>query len=253
MLGVEPRPQPILVGGIFLERGSGSWAHTPERETRIAEVEERAERYGLPPVVWPPGWPNNTLQAMRAAIWAEGRGAGAEFALAGFRRAFVEGGDLSRLDQVSEVAGAVGLPVGELAEQISRQAASRTPFGKRPLGRGSAASPGCRASRSAARSSTATIASRRRPSAWSAEPGLGRRRDRRARPAAEPAERVFEAFLCLCPFRLFRLPSWLSGFPCPVLRGGELFAIDFLLLLFVVASASASLPDLAPAAKLPAR
>ena len=122
VLGVEPRPQPILVGGIFLERGSGSWAHTPEREARIAEVEERAERYGLPPVVWPPGWPNNTLQAMRAAIWAEGRGAGAEFALAGFRRAFVEGGDLSRLDQVSEVAGAVGLPVGELAEQISRQA-----------------------------------------------------------------------------------------------------------------------------------
>jgi 2-hydroxychromene-2-carboxylate isomerase len=121
-LGVEPRPQPILVGGIFLERGSGSWAHTPEREARIAEVEERAERYGLPPVVWPPGWPNNTLQAMRAAIWAEGRGAGAEFALAGFRRAFVEGGDLSRLDQVIEVAGAVGLPVEELAEQISRQA-----------------------------------------------------------------------------------------------------------------------------------
>jgi 2-hydroxychromene-2-carboxylate isomerase len=122
VLGVEPRLQPILVGGIFVERGSGSWALTPDRDTRIAEIEERAERYGLPPVAWPPGWPNNTLRAMRAAIWADGLGAGDEFALAGFRKAFVEGGDLSRLDQVTEVAEAVGLPVAELAGEISRQA-----------------------------------------------------------------------------------------------------------------------------------
>jgi 2-hydroxychromene-2-carboxylate isomerase len=122
VLGLEPRPQPILVGGIFVERGNGSWAHTSERETRIAEVEERAERYGLPPVAWPPGWPNNTLQAMRAAIWAQAMGAAAEFARAGFRRAFVEGGDLSRLDQLTDIAASVHLPSDELADAISRPA-----------------------------------------------------------------------------------------------------------------------------------
>ena len=122
LLGVEPRLQPILVGGIFVERGSGSWAHTSEREIRIAEIEERAARYGLPPVAWPPGWPNNTLQAMRAATWAEAMGAGAEFARAGFRRAFVEGGDLSRLDQLTDLAASVGLPGQELADAVARRA-----------------------------------------------------------------------------------------------------------------------------------
>src|SRR5262245_11060524 len=83
VLGVEPRLQPILVGGIFVERGHGSWAHTEEREARIAEIEARAVRYGLPPLRWPEGWPNNTLKAMRAAIWADRQGAGVEFARAG--------------------------------------------------------------------------------------------------------------------------------------------------------------------------
>ena len=40
------------------------------RNGRIAEVKARAERYGLPPLRWPPGWPNNTLKAMRSAVWA---------------------------------------------------------------------------------------------------------------------------------------------------------------------------------------
>src|SRR4051794_5353528 len=76
VLGVEPRLQPVLVGGIFVARGHGSWSQTSDRESRIAEVEERAAAYGLPPLRWPEGWPNNTLAAMRAAIWAERLGAG---------------------------------------------------------------------------------------------------------------------------------------------------------------------------------
>ncbi len=50
VLGVEPRLQPVLVGGIFLERGHGSWGETDERAARIGEIGERAERYGLPPM-----------------------------------------------------------------------------------------------------------------------------------------------------------------------------------------------------------
>jgi 2-hydroxychromene-2-carboxylate isomerase len=121
VLGVEPRYEPILVGGIFIERGHGSWAHTEERARRVAEVEERAERYGLPPILWPPGWPNNTLKAMRAAIWADRHGEGKRFALAAFRRAFRDGADLSDLDEVVAVGAALGLPTEEMLSAIASQ------------------------------------------------------------------------------------------------------------------------------------
>lgn len=121
VLGVAPRLEPILVGGIFVERGHGSWSQTDERAARIAEVDARAERYGIGPVAWPEGWPNNTLKAMRAAVWADQQGAGREFAHAGFHRAFKQGGDLARLDEVVALAEAVGLPGGEVPAAIEAQ------------------------------------------------------------------------------------------------------------------------------------
>ena len=121
VLGVEPRLEPILIGGIFVERGHGSWAHTAERESRIAEIEERAARYGLPPVVWPAGWPNNTLKAMRAAIWADQLGIGRLFAIAAFRRAFREGADLSCSEEIEAVATSLGLEAASVTEAIGAQ------------------------------------------------------------------------------------------------------------------------------------
>ncbi len=118
VLGVEPRLEPVLVGGIFRFRGRGSWSQTAERTGRIAEIEDRAKRYGLPPVTWPPGWPNNTLKAMRAATWAGELDAGRPFARAAFRRAFVAGEDLSRVDVLVDVADAVGLPANEIPAVI---------------------------------------------------------------------------------------------------------------------------------------
>jgi 2-hydroxychromene-2-carboxylate isomerase len=122
VLGVEPRLQPVLVGGIFVLRGHGSWSQTPEREARIAEVDARAERYGLAPLRWPRGWPDNTLKAMRAVIWAEGLGAGERFARAAFREAFGRGRDLSDVGALVEIADTVGLPSGELAAAIAEPA-----------------------------------------------------------------------------------------------------------------------------------
>jgi 2-hydroxychromene-2-carboxylate isomerase len=121
VLGVEPRLQPVLVGGIFALRGHGSWGETAERGRGIAEIEERAGRYGLPPLRWPAGWPNNTLQAMRAATVAQAEGAGREFARAGFRRAFAEGADLSDPEQIAAVAVEAGLDADELAAATGRQ------------------------------------------------------------------------------------------------------------------------------------
>jgi 2-hydroxychromene-2-carboxylate isomerase len=118
--GVEPELVPVLLGGIFAERGHGSWAHTDARAENVAEVERRARAYGLPPVAWPPGWPPNTLAAMRAATWAKGLGDRGEFAAAAYRLAFVEGRDLADLDAVVAAAEQAGLPAAELTGALSR-------------------------------------------------------------------------------------------------------------------------------------
>src|SRR5207237_5241951 len=112
---------PIPPGAIFERRGYGTWGHTDDRGWNVAEVEGRAREYGLPPVCWPPGWPPNTLQAMRAAIWAKGRGLAREFALAAYRRAFVDGLDLGDLEVVVEAAADAGLPAEELRAAIAAQ------------------------------------------------------------------------------------------------------------------------------------
>jgi len=119
VLGVEPRLEPIVLGAIFKSRGYGSWAHTPEREQGVEEVERRAAAYGLPPVAWPPGWPPNTLNAQRAVVWAERYGLGRELTRAAFRRAFADGRDLADMQVLRSIARSLGLPHEELEAAIS--------------------------------------------------------------------------------------------------------------------------------------
>jgi 2-hydroxychromene-2-carboxylate isomerase len=110
VLGVRPRLQPILAGAVFVHRGHGSWAHTDTRAENVAEIERRAKAYGLPPVTWPPNWPPNALQAMRAVVWAErAHGAGEAFSRAAYRAAFAENADLGELATLRAVAAEVGL------------------------------------------------------------------------------------------------------------------------------------------------
>ncbi len=118
VLGVEPLLEPILLGPIFQLRGRGSWAHTDTRAANVAEVERRAAAAGLPPVAWPPGWPPNTLSAMRAVLWADRHGRGDAFAREAFRHAFVRGADLGSVAALCDVARAVGLPDAELEAGI---------------------------------------------------------------------------------------------------------------------------------------
>jgi 2-hydroxychromene-2-carboxylate isomerase len=120
VLGAAPRLQPVLAGAIFNHRGHGTWGHTDARAANQAEIEARAARYGLPPIQWPPGWPPNTLQAMRAAVWAQqAHGAGETFARTAFRAAFAEGADLGDPATLTAIAARAGLPAGELAEGIA--------------------------------------------------------------------------------------------------------------------------------------
>jgi 2-hydroxychromene-2-carboxylate isomerase len=114
VLGARPEFAPILLGAIFQERGHGSWAWTEARAENVAEIERRAAAYGLPPVRWPAEWPANSLQAMRAATWAVGRGAGHAFMLAAYRRAFAHGADLADRAVLLDVCASVGLDADAL-------------------------------------------------------------------------------------------------------------------------------------------
>jgi 2-hydroxychromene-2-carboxylate isomerase len=121
VLGVAPVLEPVLVGAIFGYRGRGSWALTAERAEGEAEIERRAARYGLPPVVWPEGWPVNSLQAMRAATWATRLAAGPAFAHAAFHRAFAEGGDLADLTVLEQVTAGAGLDPAAMRAAIASE------------------------------------------------------------------------------------------------------------------------------------
>jgi 2-hydroxychromene-2-carboxylate isomerase len=87
----------------------------------MREVERRAESYGLLPVRWPEGWPNNTLSAMRAAVFAQQAGRAVAFSLAAFRQAFAAGRDLSHVDNVLIAAAACELHPRAVLKAIGTQ------------------------------------------------------------------------------------------------------------------------------------
>jgi 2-hydroxychromene-2-carboxylate isomerase len=120
-LPIMPVWQPILLGGIWQQTGGRSWGITDEREAGQAEVERRAQEYGLMPVRWPDGWPNNTLKVMRAATFAQSIGRAVAFSLAAFRQAFAGGRDLSDVDNVLIAAAACELHPNAVLKAIETQ------------------------------------------------------------------------------------------------------------------------------------
>ena len=122
VLPVVPVWQPILLGGLWKVTGGRSWSLTERREKGMAEVERRAAEYGLQPFRWPPGWPNDTLTAMRAAIYAQKGGRAVAFALAAFRQAFAGGRDLSDTDNVLIAAAACELHPAAVLKAIETRA-----------------------------------------------------------------------------------------------------------------------------------
>jgi 2-hydroxychromene-2-carboxylate isomerase len=95
---------------------------TDELEARLADLAERAERYGLPPLTWPEGWPLDGLAAMRAATWAKRQGMVERFALEVFRRQFRDGRNCSSVDALAEVADAIGLGGNALRDAVQTPA-----------------------------------------------------------------------------------------------------------------------------------
>ncbi|HEY6761067.1 MAG TPA: DsbA family protein [Baekduia sp.] len=122
VLPEPPRLQPVLLGAIFAERGWGSWSATHARAANMADVAARAQRYGLPIITWPPGWPPNSMAAMRAAIWAErqrGTQAAEAFARSAFHAAFAQCADLADVAVLQAAADRAGLPAAALPDAIA--------------------------------------------------------------------------------------------------------------------------------------
>ena len=122
VLGEAPKLQPVLLGAIFVHRGHGSWSQTPARAENIAAVEERAKAYHLPPVTWPPGWPPNSLNAMRAVFWArreQGDAAAEAFSRVAYRLAFAEGQDLGDVAVLERAAAEAGLDAAALRDGVA--------------------------------------------------------------------------------------------------------------------------------------
>lgn len=124
-IGEPPEWQPILLGGLFARFGRDSWANGPGRAEGMAEIERRAEEYGLQPIRWPDPWPGNTLVAMRAATFAKQSGRTVAFSLAAFRQAFAAGRDLTDPDNVLIAAAACELHPRAMVPAIERESVKR--------------------------------------------------------------------------------------------------------------------------------
>jgi 2-hydroxychromene-2-carboxylate isomerase len=113
--------QPVLLGGLFRANGRSSWARAdPDRRREgMAEIERRAERYGLPPIRWPDEWPTDYLGAMRVATYARRERLTREYARAAGRAAFAEGRDLADVEVALDVASSIGLDRERVREAIA--------------------------------------------------------------------------------------------------------------------------------------
>jgi 2-hydroxychromene-2-carboxylate isomerase len=121
VLGQPVELEPVLLGAMFQRRGWGSWGLTDQRQAGMTEVEERARRYGLPPLAWPTDWPAHSLAANRAATWAKSQGAVGPFARAVYRRQFSQAADIADIEVLAVAAEEVGLDPDRLHEAVTRQ------------------------------------------------------------------------------------------------------------------------------------
>ncbi|WP_228430591.1 2-hydroxychromene-2-carboxylate isomerase [Baekduia soli] len=113
VLGPGVELQPVALAFMLRAHDRTPWSLTDE-ETRAAgmrQCEQRAERYGLPALRWPPDWPvgSYALAPLRAALVARGHGALRAFSQAAFARHFADGLPLTAPEDLDVVALAAGL------------------------------------------------------------------------------------------------------------------------------------------------
>ncbi|HEU4656512.1 MAG TPA: DsbA family protein [Capillimicrobium sp.] len=129
MLGADRvRWEPIAFAFLLIAQRREPWSfHEPTRSAGRRECERRAETYGLPPMVWPPGWPKEsyTLTPLRAAFVAEREGLLREFSAAAFARNFVAGTGLRDDEAVLDVCEEIGLDRADVRAALGGWAKER--------------------------------------------------------------------------------------------------------------------------------
>jgi 2-hydroxychromene-2-carboxylate isomerase len=117
---------PIAFGPLLVATQRVPWSLRPGREEGMRECERRAAERGLPPIVWPEGWPAETysVDAARAALVAKRQGREREVSKALFAQVFAEGrrlDDPAILDAAGEDAGLPGLREAVNDDAVKRE------------------------------------------------------------------------------------------------------------------------------------
>jgi 2-hydroxychromene-2-carboxylate isomerase len=110
---------PIAFGPLLVATQRVPWSLGPGRDAGMRECERRAAERGLPPIVWPEGWPaeSYSVNGARAALAAKRAGRERELSLALFEQVFARGGRLDDPGTIAAAAEAAG--VGGIAEAIA--------------------------------------------------------------------------------------------------------------------------------------
>jgi 2-hydroxychromene-2-carboxylate isomerase len=110
--GVAVRWRPFLVGPLFASQG---WTTSPfnlypaKGKNMWRDVEREAARLGLPPLTRPAQFPQNSLSAVRAAIYGHDQDWLVPFSKAVFTASFAEGRSIAEPAAVVEILDSLGL------------------------------------------------------------------------------------------------------------------------------------------------
>jgi 2-hydroxychromene-2-carboxylate isomerase len=116
--GAEIVFRPILIGGVFKATNNQppmmAFANVPgKNEYMRVEMARFIERHQMP-FQFNPNFPVNTLNVMRAAVFAQGKAWEVDYIDAVFDAMWVNGQNMSDLDVVSQVLGAANLPADDI-------------------------------------------------------------------------------------------------------------------------------------------
>ena len=105
LVGPDVEWVPIAFGPLLIQTSRVPWSMKPDREIGMRDCEQRAAASGLPPIVWPEGWPGDSysVDGARAALAAKREGRERELTKALYAQVFVHG---RRLDDPRTIAAA---------------------------------------------------------------------------------------------------------------------------------------------------